>query len=111
MNENLFLFFDHALLSYCSQQLMNQSSKGRFYHRCAVTVIIYREENGAVQINTLISQRKFEIEINRNDYYTYKICCHFLFTTSRYSFPQFDFLLLSSKKTNLQVLWEIVIQM
>ena len=50
-----------------------------------------------MQINTLISQRKFEIEINRNDYYTYKICCHFLFTTSRYTFPQFDFLLLNSK--------------
>ena len=78
---------------------------------CAATVIIYGEEYEAVQINILISQRKFEIEINRHDCYKYKICCHFLFTASGYMFPHFDFLLLSSKKANLQVLWEIVIQM
>ena len=98
MNENL--FFDHALLSYCSQQLMNQLSKG--IHVLTLVIIYREEENGTVQINILISQRKFEIEINRNDYYTYKICCHFSFTTLKCRFPQFDFLLLSSKKTNLQ---------
>ena len=82
-----------------------------FIIRYDSTVIIYRDKNGAVQINILISQRKFEIEINCNNYYTYKIRCHYLFTASRYRFSQFHFLLLSSKKTNLQVLWESVIQM
>ena len=96
---------------HCYRIVLSNSWISRQRAWSAATVIIYKEENRAVQINILISKRKFEIEINRNNYYTYKICCHFLFTAWRYKFPQFDFLLLSSKKTNLQVLWEFVIQM